>query len=299
MSQLTNAGATLFNEAEMMLNYYNNMGGNFVATPHPPNYYLYGAGGTGYYSPTVVVSTLAEFFADPGMTPTGVMTSWFQDDMKLAAAMGLKRIAYEGGPDLGSGNYVAQTEALATQAINDSRMTTAIVNMHNAWSNNGGDLFVYYRSSGDYQWSFTQDVYSLSTQKLLAIDALNTADHAPITFGTLVPGNIAGNAADACSTNWGCSMNSFAASGTGTNVWASYSFRSSALATWTVNLSFASASTASVAVYVDGNQVDVTKTTTGGALGFNAGSIGAGLHGVIVRAVAGSFSIDSVAVALN
>jgi hypothetical protein len=42
-----------------------------------------------------------------------------------------------------------------------------------------------------------------------------------------------------------------------------------------------------------------TQTATGGTLSFNAGTIGAGLHGVIVRAAAGTFSIGSVAVALN
>lgn len=309
MSQLTNAGATLFNETQMMLDYYDNMAASHTGvfpTPHPPNYYLYGTGGSGYYSPASVVSTLDAFFADPGMTPTGVittpygphtMTSWFQDDTKLAAAMGLKRIAYEGGPDLGSGNSIAQTPLLASAAINDPRMTTAMVNMHNAWSNTGGDLFVYYRSSGDYQWSFTQDVYTLSTKKLLAIDALNAADRAPITFGTLVPGSIAGNAADACSSNWGCTLNSFTANGSD-NVWASYTFRSTASSAWTVNLAVTGATSATIAVYVDGMLVG-TQTATGGTLSFNAGTIGAGLHGVIVRAAAGSFSIDSVAVALN
>jgi hypothetical protein len=311
MSQFTNSGATLFNQMQMMLDYYDNMAsssGVALPTPHAPNYYLYGAGGTGYYSPASVVSTLDAFFADPGMTPTGVittpygpftMTSWFQDDTKLAAAMGLKRIAYEGGPDLGYTNYVHQTPAIVQAAVNDSRMTTAIVNMHNAWSNNGGDLFVYYRSSGDHQWSFAQDVYSLSTKKLMAIDALNAADRAPLTFGTAVPGSIAGSAADTCSTGWGCTSNSFTANGAN-NVWASYSFRSTASANWTANLSVTSASSASVAVYVDGNLV-ATQATTAGThpLAFNAGTIGAGLHGVIVRAVAGSFSIESVAVALN
>jgi hypothetical protein len=211
--------------------------------------------------------------------------------------MGLKRIAYEGGPSLDlSGN--SASDAISAQAVNDPRMTTAIVDMHNAWSNNGGDLLVYYRATGDHQWGFTSDVYHLATPKLLAIDALNTASRAPLTFGTLVPGSVAGSAAGACARGWGCNMNGFSTTGTSPLNWASYIFRSTVSSPWVVNLAVAGATNATVAVYVDGTLVS-TQPTTGGALSFNVGTIGAGIHGVIVRAVTGSFSIDSVAVALN
>jgi hypothetical protein len=304
MSQLTNAGATLRNQTHMLLNYYDNLIGN-SGTAHAPSYYFYGAGGSGYYSPASVVSSLDAFFADHGMTPTGTitnqygsfsMTSWFQDDMKLVAAMGLKRIAYEGGPDLGYTNAVAQTQAIVEAAVLDSRMTTAIVNMHDAWSSNGGDLFMYYRSAGDAQWSFTQDVYNLNTKKLNAIDALNAAARASLTFGTAIPGSIAGSAWDVCS-GWVSASGNYTADGSNF-IWGSYTFRSTSAAAWTVNLSFDSASSASVAVYVDGNLIG-TKSTTGGALAFTAGQIGTGLHGVIVKATSGSFSLNSVAVATN
>jgi hypothetical protein len=300
MSQLYNSGATLFNQTQMLFNYYNNMGGNFVSSPHPPNYYFFGAGGSGYYAPAPTVSTLSAFFADPGFTPAGMRT-YFLDDEKLVAAMGLKRIAYEGGPDLAL--LGGARDSIYLSAVNDARMTTAIVNMHNEWSNDGGDLFVYYRATGyrataysadDMQWGFTLDVNNLASRKLQAIDALNLANRAPLTFGTAVPGTISGGAADACSTNWGCSINSFTANGVD-NIWASYTFRSSVSSNRTVDLTFTAASSASVAVYIDGSQVDVAKSTTGGALSFNAGTIGTGLHSVIVRAAAGSFSLSSVA----
>lgn len=293
MSQLGNWGAVLFDESKMMLEYYDNMGGNFITTPHPPNYYFYGAGGSGYYNPATSVSMLDGIFTDPGMTPTGFAPA-LQDDAKLVTAMGLKRVAYEGGPSLDKTG--GARDAIAAQAVNDPRMTTALVNMHNAWSSNGGDLLVYYQATGDYQWGFTSDIYNLSTPKLLATDALNAAQHAPLTLGTPVPGSIAGNTIDTCSRGWGCSP-SFTADGSQV-LWASYAFRSSSSAPWTVNLSFTSASNASVAVYVDGKLIG-TQSTTGGALSFNAGTIGPGLHGVIVRAAAGSFSLNSVAVAQN
>jgi hypothetical protein len=297
MSQLGNAGAVLFDETTMMLNYYNNMGGNFVATPHAPNYYFYGAGGSGYYNPLASASSLDALFVDPGMTPAGFVPT-LQDDAKLVAAMGLKRVAYEGGPSLDKTGGTRDT--VSAQAVNDPRMTTALVNMHNAWASNGGELLVYYQATGDYQWGFTSDLYNLSTPKLRAVDALNAAQHAPVTLGTAVPGNVAGSAADTCSRGWGCSpiSDNFTADGSRV-VWASYSFRSSASAPWTVNLSFTSTSNASVVVYVDGKLISTQDTTGGGTLSFNAGTVGPGLHGVIVRAVAGTFSLKSVAVAQN
>jgi hypothetical protein len=296
MSQLGNSGAVLFDETKMMLNYYNNMSGNFVATPHAPNYYFYGAGGSGYYNPSASVSSLDALFADPGMTPAGFVPT-LQDDAKLVTAMGLKRVAYEGGPSLDKTG--GARDAVSAQAVNDSRMTTTLVNMHNAWSNSGGELLVYYQATGDYQWGFTSDLYNLSTPKLQAIDALNAVQHTPVILGTAVPGSVAGSAADTCSRGWGCSpiSDNFTADGSRV-VWASYSFHSSGTANWMVNLSFTNASNASVAVYVDGVLVG-TQATTGGALSFNAGSVGAGLHGIIVRAVAGTFLLSSVAVAQN
>ena len=296
MSQLGNSTAALFDGTKMMLDYYNNLGGNFVATPHSPNYYFYGAGGSGYYNPAASVSTLDTMFTDLGMTPAGFVPA-LQGDAGLVAAMGLKRVAYEGGPSLDTTG--GTRDALSAQAVKDSRMTAAVVNMHNAWSSNGGELLVYLSATGDYQWGFTPDVYNLSTPKLLAIDALNAAQRTPLALGTQVPGSVASRAADACSRGWGCSplADSFTADGSRI-VWASYSFRSSASASWTVKLSFTSASNASVAVYVDGKLVG-TQNTTGGALSFNAGTVGTGLHGVIVRAAAGAFSLNSVAVAQN
>jgi hypothetical protein len=298
MSQLGYAGGTLFNEMKMMLEYFDNMAGDYVATPHPPTYYFYGAGGSAYYGPSPKVSTLDAFFDDAGMKPAGIEHK-LQDDAHLVAAMGLKRVAYEGGPDLGSRR--SARDAISQQAVNDKRMTAAMVDMHNAWSNNGGDLFVYYVSTGGYQWGFTSDVYDLSTPKLKAIDALNATQRAPLTMGTFVPGSIVGSAADTCSRGWKCSpipdYDYFTADGSRV-MWASYTFSSKDAAAWTVNLSVSNAKNAIVGVYVDGTLVG-TQSTRGGTLSFKPGTINAGLHGLIVRAVTGKFSLDTVAVSQN
>jgi len=91
---------------KMMLDYYDNMTGNYVAVPHSPNYYFYGGGGSGYYGPAPSISTLDAFFSDPGMKPSGI-TAALQGDAVLVAAMGLKRVAYEGGPSLDRTNGAA------------------------------------------------------------------------------------------------------------------------------------------------------------------------------------------------
>jgi hypothetical protein len=308
MSQLTNSAAILYEQTKMMLHYYNNMdGSNKVATPHPPSYYFYGAGGSGYYWPATTVTTVDAIFADPGMTPSDNSSKGFgtylKDDIKYVSAMGLKRIAYEGGPSLDKTG--GARDAASALAVNDYRMKDALVGMHNTWSSNGGDLLVYLTATGDYQWGFTPDVHNLVTPKLAAVDALNATGHAPLTYGTPVPGTALGGGVDACSRSYTCTNNapppstdgSYAA---GTSfMWGNYTFRSDKAALWTIDLAFTSATgNPSVAVYVDGVLV-IAQNTTGGKLSYSAGTLGAGLHGVIVRAVTGSFLLKSVTVALN
>jgi hypothetical protein len=229
------------------------------------------------------------------MLPAG-FTPELQADAKYTAALGVKRVAYEGGPSFDNVN--TPINAIYAQAVLDPRIKTTMIDMHNEWSANNGDLLVYYRATGDQQWGFTPDVTDLGTFKLAAIDTLNTVDHSTVTFGTLFPGSVSGSAQGACSSNgFNCSTNtSFSATGGGGQPWQSYSFRSTSSATWTVTLTITYPTSSTVAVYIDGVQVDVTKTAVAGTLSFNAGTVGAGIHGVIVRAVAGSFALSTIAV---
>ena len=304
MTQLGSSGRSLFDETKMLFDYYNKMDSRYAGATvaRPPSYYIYGAGGSGYYNVTspITITTLDQLFTSPDMLPAGFAPE-LQADVKYTAAMGVKRVAYEGGPSFDRTNN-STIDGLYAQAVLDPRIKTAVVDMHNEWSAKDGDLLVYYRQTGDYQWGFTPNVYDLGTFKLAAIDTLNASSRAALTFGTLAPGAIAGSIADICSRGWGCnpiqSYDGFTADGSKI-IWASYSFRSTASSLWSVNLSFTSASAnASVAVYVDGTLIG-TQNTAGGPLSFSAGTIGPGLHGVVVRAAAGAFSLNSVAVAQN
>ena len=291
-------GGVLPTEAGMMLDYYDNLSGTWVTNPHPPSYYIYGAGGAFYYNPTGTPTTLDAFFADPGMNPSSAVVDAIWQDTALASAMGVQHLGYEGGPNLVTSSNTAQNTLYAA-AVNDPRMTTAVINMQHAWTSNGGGLFTYLTSTGNYEWGFTPDVYNLNTMKLAAIDQLNASQKAPLTMGAPVPGSVTAMASSlSCSREYNCgAYNQYTGTLGSNNLnWGSYAFASTVAATWTINLTFTAASGASVAVYVDGVPIGTPQSTTGTALSFSAGTIGPGLHSIIVRAVSGTFTLASVAV---
>ncbi len=148
-------------------------------------------------------------------------------------------------------------------------MTNILVNMHNAWSQNNGDLLVYYQAAADYQWGFTDNVYNLDTPKLRAIDQLNNTSKAQSTFGPLAPVTISGSMSSTCNRGWSCSPMSpwdgFTAPGTPVMrvIWASYNFRVNTPTISKATLSISKAmNNAKLAVYMDGNLV-ATRTASG------------------------------------
>jgi len=299
-SQYSASGGLLYNGANMLLSYYNNLTGNWVGSPHPPSYYIYGAGGAPYYNPATinaasgVPATGTAVLTDPGMTINGSAPGNMLADTNWTTAMGVMHTAYEGGPNLITTSNSTINNAYAA-AVADPGMTTDMVKLHNAWSANGGGLFVYYTLTGNYQWGFTPLVTNSATPKMKAIQALNAAGIPAIKIGTAIPGSAAGSAAVSCSRSYSCGTNNF--SSTGSYSWANYMFNATASASRTVTLTFNSASAAAqVAVYIDGVKIGNTQITSGGSLIYPAGMMGMGLHGVIVDAVLGSFNINTVTV---
>jgi hypothetical protein len=300
-SQFTASGGLLFNGANMLLSYYNNLTGNWVGTPHPPSYYIYGAGGAPYYYPATidavsgVPATSTAVLTDPGMTPNGSAPGNVLADTYWTTAMGVKHTAYEGGPSLVSTTNSTINNAYAA-AVADPRMTTDVVNLHNAWSANGGELLVYYILTGNYQWGFTPLVTNSATPKMKAIQALNKAGISAIKVGTAIPGTAAGSAAVSCSRSYSCDANNYSSGGSYS--WANYMFNATASTSRTVTLNYINATAAQIAVYVDGVKIDSTQSTSSssGQLIYSAGMVGAGLHGIIVDAVAGSFIINTISV---
>ncbi len=297
MTHTDNSGATLGEALLLLHGYYNNGDGNFVADPHPPSYYFWGAGGAAYYYVDDSALTIDGFWTSDTMD----LESWRRllvGDANRCAAAGLKRIAYEGGPSL-DGTAAAAVKA---QAVMDPRMTAAVVDHHDLWSGMGGDLLVYFTAVHNYQWGFASiasrafgDVHDLDSPKMHAVSQLNGRTRAPIVFGTAIPGALDGNRF-AYSRNLdtpGSGSRNYSAA-IGAFPWAAYTFRADAEASRSVRLSISNAS-GTVGAYFDGVLLG-TRPASNGTVSFAVGNVPAGLHGVIVRAVSGSFTLDRVAV---
>jgi hypothetical protein len=299
MTQQADAQETFYQAARLLHGYYNNGEGDFVSDPRPPGYYFYGAGGSGYYGPDGAdrALTLDGIWRSATMSPA----AWGRDLRKEAdwsAALGVRRVCYEGGPSLdntGAGDAVKQA------AWGDPRMTAAIVANHDAWSSYGSDLFVYYQIVGDHQWGFVKDVLSPDTAKMRAVDALAASARAPVTHGTSVPGSIEGGAFSVSCQNWRrprAGGQAFAAGNPKERFsWASYTLRSPERRRVAVELAVSSARGARIVAYWDGRFAGVIDATDGSSRPA-IGELEAtpGLHGLIVRAAAGSFVLDAIRV---
>ena len=158
-------------------------------SPREASSYIYGAGGSGYYNVNVMPSVAdqgnADLFFAPGNYPATVNVKNFGLDAVWAANFGLKRIAYEGGQSLDG-----YSDANA-QAINaDPRMQDMVVKTHDAWSNQGGDLLMYYTVRGPAAWEFTPDITTTNTPKFNGLAQLQSQPRAAVTLGQQLPGTI-------------------------------------------------------------------------------------------------------------
>ncbi len=182
MSQQGDAQATLDQALEWL--------DDFAHRQNPPREitsYLYGAGGSAYYGvntwPTSVTDRDSFFAA--GNYPALQNFSGMALDAIWAMNYGLKRIAYEGGPSLDS---YPDVNASAINA--DPRMQEMIVKSHDAWSNLGGDLLMYYNLVGPPKWEFTHDLNNSYTPKMVGLVQLQSQPRAPVTLGQGLPGTL-------------------------------------------------------------------------------------------------------------
>ena len=185
MSQLGYSDGPLLQGLHLMEDYYNNSAQ--VRDPKPPRYYFYGVGGSGYYSPKNPASPDAAFtdFSDREKWAAAL-----QQDTNYAAAFGLKRIAYEGGPSL----EAPITDQTRPAYRNDPRLRSSMATAHDLWSAQGGDLMVYFTLTGESAWGFVSDIWDATTPaksvKLQAIDSLNAQPRAAASYGTLLPATL-------------------------------------------------------------------------------------------------------------
>ncbi|HTP27931.1 MAG TPA: hypothetical protein VMK12_20040 [Anaeromyxobacteraceae bacterium] len=280
---------------------------------HPPSYYWYGAGGAAYYSPSDA-SSVEAVLTSGEMDPTTWTASGQLRDMQAPAVFGIRRIAYEGGPNLGDWSQghesINQPAAVMTFPPRSPNMTDVFAAHHDAWSRLGGDLLVYYNSTSDYRYGLAPiskrhpngDVHDLDSPKLRAVDALAARPRAAITVGSPIPGRLPGASHTISSTFGRASSGAgFALTATArgwrtdTAQFTGYLFRMARAASRSIRLTLSGSSRGKVSVYFDGAALG-TVGVVNGPITFRIGAVAPGLHGVIVQAVQGRFIIEQVAV---
>jgi len=159
----------------------------------------YGGGGAAYYDSTtaptdLTEATMASYFAG---LPTADFGTKVARDAIWTKGFGLKTIAYEGGPTPGGSatGQITGSDQLVYTYNADPRMKDAMINAHNMWLANGGDMLVYYVYSAAGPWSFSNGllnstVSDTTSVKLQAIDAIRTTVRTKPTLGTSIPGTV-------------------------------------------------------------------------------------------------------------
>jgi hypothetical protein len=265
--------------------YYNNGDGQHVTTPHPPGWYFYGAGGSGYYNPDGTVD--ATTIWSSGTMSDAAFATVCQADVDWTLAYGLQRVAYEGGPSFDKGSQ----DNVKAAAWGDPKMKQALMDHHDTWSRNGGGLLVYFQSTGDQQWGFTHDVATLSTPKLAAIDALGLQPRAAPTWGTLVPAAIDASQPSASNRYGGHAYN------LSPGDWYSYSIRVDHDAAFQVSASASAIAAGSLELIVDGNSLGLAPIAVSSSAQPTAMfpvTLAAGLHSVAIRGRGGALAVTTL-----
>lgn len=287
MSQIGYATGPSLQEAHLLLRYYANP--NMVGTPHLPKYYLYGQGGSAYYLPTDK-TTVNGIFSTLGST----FNTDLGYDANYSLSLGLKRIAYEGGPSLDTtGNTTNDANQLA--AWSDARMTTAVQTQQATWDQNAGDLLVYFTLAssltGYYQWAFMQDVLSPTSAKMTAITNILAAPKGVSTYGTAIPATIAGTAATAPPTFGGGTTNFTS------YLWLGFPVKVASAGTFSITLTASATATGVAEIIVDGVSLGTVSVVTGGpSSALVTASLPTGSHGIVVRCVSGTFTLTNLIV---
>jgi hypothetical protein len=234
------------------------------------------------------------------------------DENTRVRSMGLRRIAYEGGPDMNSPTQI--TAATVDGVLHDTRMRQAILDHHRAWEEQGGQAVFYFTAVGrpvinavsgeTFGWAL--DLSQANAQggagrppKLEAYDDLLAAKpYAPIIGtpmdGTSIPGNHFAQSAEAAAGpftgGWNWRGNVFDA-GTPQHRWSAFLFRADAPAARTLRLNVA-AGGATADVYFDGKKIAPAIVLAAGDNDLSVGAVVADLHSVVVVAKTGTFTLN-------
>jgi len=274
--QQGNGQASFSEPLHLLLDYYNNP--EHVSDPHPPSYYFYGGGGSGYFEFDGSATTLDQIWTSGTMDTAEFIRTRLKTDIDYCATFGLKRVAYESGTE-----FSAVNRTLCNQAWFDDRITSALIDHHNAWSHYGGGLSCYFTLTGwgfeDLRTSFITSIDSLTTPKLRALDLLLARTPEPVTYGPLVPCTVDGD--------------SFAVehiplydppSAARAGEWYSYVVRTEHAGTYGVTVDITSPVTGALDILADGASIGKPTLVAGSQTTAKLTvDLGPGLHGFMVR----------------
>jgi hypothetical protein len=293
MTQLGYAGGPLRQAMRLMQDYYNNPAQ--VSAPKPPNYYLYGIGGSGYYNPKESSSPDAAF-AD--LTNQAEWKAALQEDANYAAAFGLKRIAYEAGPSLEGGSLNDKNRSTYRD---DPRMKLGMVQAHDLWSSQGGDLIMYFTITGDSPWGFVPDIWdaenSQKNLKLQAIDVLKMQPRAKVTYGTLLPATL-----EASNYNLPSQAEGQSPIQIQPGQWFSYTARTDRPGLFKIKLQASAVETSEVEIWINGLRLGVLAIPKRGLMGGDSETqmlamrLEEGLQGILLRGKTGTAKVSQIIV---
>jgi len=292
MSQLGWTEGWLARGLDYIEDYFNSS--TYQSTPRPVSYYLYGAGGSAYEDPNWTIGTnitVDQIFA----TMPYNFDANIRKDMDWVASFGLKRIAYEGGPSLDNivNNLGVPTSTLEA-AWSDPRMRTELVQNHNTWTAAGGDLLMYFASTGGCQWGLTKDPFTLDTQKMRAIADLNAASAVAVNYGKLAPADLSVSDFNIPS-NQG-HIDSMKANSLTQN-WNGSTFRLGSAGNYSIRATATASNGGRVEIFVDGKSFGTWDVPTSGETSIvSLGNLSAGVHGIVLHARSGTFGLSKVSI---
>jgi hypothetical protein len=176
--------ATADNQLNLLGDYYNNEDGiQHVKNPHPPSYYLWGAGAGWYHSVNNPgASTLDAIFASGLAVP-----SWVQIDAAYAHSFGLPEMGYEGGFEIGGDTPTA----LQLSADLDPRARAMEVAGLDYYLAQGGGLGMIFNVAGGSAYGLADPtVYDHATPKFLAAASVMQKAPPAVMLGNLVAGTV-------------------------------------------------------------------------------------------------------------
>lgn len=181
--QYGNAQDTAHQGLSFLDNYYDNADGKqHVSDPHPVGYFLWGGGGAAYSGVNNGNASTIDGIYNSGYS-LDIVPGTISTDAFYVHAYGLQQdVAYEGGFDIGGDS----PSLLQQQANQDPRAQQMELTTQTYFNQAGGDLLMYFNSSG-FNYGMARPTVLDSGPKLLAIQQINQSAEADPNIGTLLP----------------------------------------------------------------------------------------------------------------